>query len=204
MRSAIRAASGALGFAASNISTPTGVHGRRRVDSTARGAQTDGVEPGDETLWYFAYGSNLHDAIFRERRRMDARAVRRAWLDDFQLCFNLPVGPGKRGVANVEPVPGASICGAIYLLTAADCARLDRSEGVPFGAYHRFAIDVRLDDGARQRAFTYRSTRTRAGRKPSARYLRLIIEGACQRGLPEDYVRWLGGFELAFDERESA
>jgi hypothetical protein len=78
--------------------------------------------------------------------------------------------------------------------------RHDREDGTA----HRDRADVRLDDGARRRAFTYRSTRTRPGRKPSARYLGLIIEGAWQRGLPEDYVRWLGGFELAFDERESA
>lgn len=176
---------------------------RRNVDSAAHGAQTGGVEPGTETLWYFAYGSNLHDAIFRERRKMAALEARCGWLDGFRLCFNLPVGPGERGVANVEPAPGDAICGALYLLSADDCARLDRSEGVHRGAYQRIAIEVRLDDGGRCRAFTYRSTWTRDGRKPSARYLGLIVEGARQRGLPEEWIRWLGALELAVDEREA-
>jgi cation transport regulator ChaC len=156
-----------------------------------------------ETLWYFAYGSNLHDTIFRERRGMQVRCVRRAWLDDYGLRFNLPVGPGERGVANIEPEPGASICGALYLLTCTDCERLDRSEGVHFGAYRRLAIEVRLDDGTRRAAFTYQSSATRDGRKPSARYLNLLLDGARQRGLPDDYVRWLESFELAYDEREA-
>jgi cation transport regulator ChaC len=162
------------------------------------------VDPCGDTLWYFAYGSNLHDAIFRERRGMHARAVRRGWLDGFRLCFNLPVGPGERGVANVVPAPAASTCGALYLLTPEDCARLDRSEGVHFGAYCRFGVDVRLDDGSTCAAFTYRSESTSDGRKPSPRYLGLLVEGARQRGLPDEYVHWLEGLELARDERVGA
>ena len=173
----------------------------RPVDSAARASQTSDVDSCADALWYFAYGSNLHDAIFRERRGMAAQAVRRGWLDGFRLRFNLPVGPGERGVANIEPAPGASICGALYLLTPADCARLDRSEGVHVGAYYRIVVDVRLDDASRCAAFTYRSGLTRDGRKPSPRYLGLMVEGARQRGLPDEYVRWLEGLELALDER---
>jgi len=162
------------------------------------------VDACDETLWYFAYGSNLHDAIFRERRGICAREVRRGRLDGFRLRFNLPVGPGERGVANVEPAAGTWIFGALYLLTPSDCERLDRSEGVHVGAYRRIAVDVRLDDGGTCAAFTYCSDRTHDARKPSARYLGLVVEGARQRGLPPEYVRWLEGLELAFDERTSA
>ncbi len=158
----------------------------------------------DETLWYFAYGSNLHDAIFRERRSIRAREVRRGCLDGFRLRFNLPVGPGERGVANIEPATGSSIFGALYLLTPADCERLDRSEGVHFNAYRRITVTIRLDDGTTCSAFTYRADRTHDARKPSARYLALVVEGARQRGLPAEYVRWLESLELAHDERTSA
>ena len=162
------------------------------------------MDQGGETVWYFAYGSNLHDAIFRVRRGMRARAVRRGWLDGFRLCFNLPVGPGERGVANIEATVGESICGALYLLTPSDCDRLDRTEGVHVGAYYRFPVDVRLDDGSTCAAFTYRSRFASAGRKPSPRYLGLLVEGARQRGLPDEYVRWLENLELAHDERVGA
>jgi cation transport regulator ChaC len=159
------------------------------------------AEP-DAGLWYFAYGSNLHDAIFRERRAMQAQATHPGWLDGFELRFNLPVGPGERAVANIEPLPGARVWGAVYLLTTADGERLDRSEGVHFGAYRRLDVEVRQADDTTRRAFTYCSSRTRPDRKPSARYLGLMVEGARQRGLPDEYVRWLERFELAHDERE--
>jgi cation transport regulator ChaC len=161
-------------------------------------------EPPAGKLWYFAYGSNLHDAIFRERRGMTVHRVRRGWLDGYRLRFNLPIGPGERGCANVEPAPGHSVWGALYLLSCEDCDRLDRTEGVHVGAYRRIVIDVRLEDGTRRAAFTYRSSFTSDARKPSARYLTLIVEGARQRALPDDYVRWLESFELAHDEREEA
>lgn len=159
---------------------------------------------GCDALWYFAYGSNLHDAIFRERRGMTVHAIHRGRLDGFRLRFNLPVGPGERGVANLEPAPGAHVWGALYLVGTTDCERLDRTEGVHFGAYTRLLVDVERNDGARCAAFTYCSSRSVADRKPSARYLGLILEGARQRGLPDEYVRWLEAFDLAHDERETA
>ena len=187
-----------------------GDHGRG--DPERSDGEHDGSQHGDrkgtpavpnDALWYFAYGSNLHDAIFRGRRAMQARAAHPAWLDGFALRFNLPVGPGERGVANIEPLSGARVWGAVYLLTAADCVRLDRSEGVHFGTYRRIDVEVRREDGSSRTAFTYCSSRTRADRKPSARYLGLMVEGARQRGLPDEYVRWLEQLDLAHDERET-
>ena len=45
-----------------------------------------------------------------------------------------------------------------------------------------------------------RANRT-TGRKPSARYLGLLLEGAREHALPQDYLRRLEGLELAVDER---
>jgi hypothetical protein len=133
---------------------------------------------------------------------MQPLATRPAYLDHYRLAFNLPVGPGERGVANVEPVPGARTWGVLYLLTADDCARLDRTEGVHLEFYRRVAVEVVVDGAGRVPAFTYRSPHGVAGRKPSPRYLRLLVEGAGQHGLPDDYVRFLERFELALDERD--
>jgi cation transport regulator ChaC len=152
--------------------------------------------------WYFGYGSNMHPAIFLDRRQMHPLLTRTARLENYNLCFNLPIGPGERGVANIEPESGARTCGVLYLLTPEELGRLDRTEGVHFGAYHRIRVAVLVEDGARVPAFTYRASVTREGRKPSARYLRLLVEGARLHGLPRDYVQFLASFELAWDERE--
>ena len=153
-------------------------------------------------LWYFAYGSNLHRAIFIERRQMRPLATRWGWVEDYQLCFNIPVGPGERGVANIEPQPGARTYGALYLLTPAGFDRLDRTEGVSFNIYRRLPVEVITPEGEHLAAFAYQSAVTTSGRKPSPRYMRLLLEGARAHGLPAEYVSFLNAFELAIDERE--
>ncbi len=157
---------------------------------------------GDESLWYFAYGSNMSPAIFVDRRGMQPIAARRAWLDGYRLRFNLPIGPAERGVANVEPDPGARVWGVAYLLRASDFDRLDETEGVHRGVYRRIAVELSADPLARISGFTYRSSFSTAGRRPSARYLGLLLEGARHHALPEAYVRELEAFELAVDERQ--
>jgi len=160
------------------------------------------IDTGHPPLWYFGYGSNMNDAIFLTRRQMHPLATQQGRLADHRLTFNLPIGPGERGVANVEPAAGVHTWGVLYLLTSEECDRLDRTEGVHRGVYERIPITVVPDDNADQLpAFTYRSSRTRPGRKPSARYLRLLVDGAIEHGLPESYVRLLRCFDLALDER---
>ena len=52
------------------------------------------VSADDGSCWYFAYGSNMARGTFIERRGMQPLGVRRAYLDDHRLCFDLPIGPG--------------------------------------------------------------------------------------------------------------
>jgi gamma-glutamylcyclotransferase len=160
---------------------------------------SDAQESG---LWYFAYGSNLHSSIFVERREMRPLATRWGWLDGYRLCFNIPIGPGERGVANIEPDIGARVCGALYLLTHADFDRLDRTEGVHVELYRRLPVEVVTDIHGAINAVAYRSLITTTGRKPSPRYMRLLLDGAREHGLPDEWVSVLQRFELAVDERE--
>lgn len=157
--------------------------------------------PSHDSLWYFGYGSNMSRATFLERRKMNPLETRWGWLSGYQLCFNIPVGPGERGVANLEPEATARTCGVLYLLTPADCDRLDRSEGVHVGLYRRAAVEVEVGQ-QRIAAFTYRSSMTQPGRKPSARYMNLLLDGARHYALPHDYIQFLERFELAWDERD--
>ena len=157
-----------------------------------------------DTLWYFGYGSNMNRAIFHDRRGMRPLEVRWGWLEGYRLRFNIPVGPGERGVANVEPAPGERTCGVAYRLTAEEADRLDRTEGVHVGLYRRIPAEVRVEGAGTLATFTYQSSRTIEGRKPSPRYMRLLLEGARHHGLPPEYVGFLERFELARDERVGA
>jgi cation transport regulator ChaC len=156
----------------------------------------------DGSLWYFAYGSNLAPGTFIERRRMAPLEAHAAWLDDYELRFDLPIGPGERGVANVIAITGARTWGVAYRLTTEDAHRLDRTEGVNNGYYDRLSVTVRRPDGPFPlSAFTYESRHRVAGRKPSARYLGIIVDGARHHRLPDGWIRYLELLELAVDER---
>ena len=152
-------------------------------------------------LWYFAYGSNLDPGTFEGRRRMRPREARVASLPDHRLVFDLPVGDGERGVGNLLPFPGEIVFGVAYRITADEAERLDATEGVP-RAYRRCDVEIETVDGARLAAFTYLSPHRREGRKPSERYLELLLRGARHHGLPAPYVRSLAELERALDERE--
>jgi cation transport regulator ChaC len=155
-----------------------------------------------DTLWYFAYGSNMHRSIFVERRQMHPLEVRQGCLEHYRLCFNLPIGPGERGVANLEPEGGTRTYGVLYLLTPSDSDRLDRTGGVDRGVYRRTPVEVFTEEEEWIQAFTYLSSLNQPIRKPSARYLGLLIAGARQHRLPAEYVQFLERFELARDERQ--
>jgi len=151
-------------------------------------------------LWYFAYGSNLDPGTFLGRRRMRPTGTRLALLRGWRLVFDLPVGKGERAVANLFPDAGSSATGVAYRISDAQARRLDRSEGVP-RAYRRHDVELRELGGGDFEAFTYVSPHRHPGRKPSRRYMGLLLRGARHHGLPSAWLDFLRGFELAVDER---
>ena len=163
------------------------------------------MTPGDGTIWYFAYGSNLAPSTFVGRRGMAPLHAHPACLDDFSLCFDLPVGPGERGVANLLASPGSRIWGVAYRIRIADADRLDRTEGVDRGYYRRTAVTVRrMAPADPLEAFTYQSPHGVVGRKPSARYIGIILEGARHHALPAEWIAYLEALARAVDERLAA
>jgi hypothetical protein len=152
------------------------------------------------SVWYFAYGSNMSPATLLQRRRLAPLASRRAWVDGYRLCFDVPIGPGERGVANLTRDPSARTHGVAHLLTPTDAAVLDRTEGVHGGLYFREPVHVVTAEGA-VGGFAYRSAMTSPGRKPSARYRDILLDGARFHALPDEWLRVLEALELAFDER---
>jgi cation transport regulator ChaC len=156
----------------------------------------------DEFVWYFAYGSNLDPETFVGRRRMRPAESCAAILRGYRLVFDLPIGDGERACANVLVAPAESIHGVAYRLTAAEAERLDATEGVP-RAYQRIAVSLQRSAGDALPAFTYVSSLRRAGRKPSERYLNLLLRGARHHGLPATWIDFLRTTELAVDERRT-
>jgi hypothetical protein len=145
----------------------------------------------------------MSPATFLGRRGMTPVETRHGWIDGYRVCFDIPVGPGERGVANLAVVDAFRTHGVAHLLSHADAEHLDRTEGVHAGLYRREPVRIGCDVGPLD-GFTYRSTVTTTGRKPSARYLNILLDGARTHGLPGDYLAFLESFELAIDERLQA
>ncbi len=159
--------------------------------------------PRPDHLWYFAYGSNLDPATFVERRRMRPVAIERVVAHGHRLEFDLPIGPGERGVANLVRDPDAYTWGVAYEITVEQAKWLDQTEGVPHGAYQRVELTVANEAGIYLDAFSYGSPRGVPGRKPSPRYMGIILAGAHHHELPTSWIDWLESLELALDERET-
>ncbi|MFN4143038.1 gamma-glutamylcyclotransferase family protein [Aestuariivirga sp.] len=149
-------------------------------------------------MLYFAYGSNM------SRRQMVERCpghhcLGKALLPGHALCFPRFSTIRKCGVAGIEMKPGAQVWGVVYRLDESDLAALDRREGYDPGQpphvnrYNRSRIRVLMNGDASQAVdcLTYLARAEPGTHAPSAAYLRDIVEGAEENGLPPRYVAML-------------
>src|SRR5260221_14174170 len=65
---------------------------------------------GSDLVWYFAYGSNMHDSAFRERRRMGPLEWGVGRLAGYRLRFNLDATPRAARPRGIS-VPMAAVKG---------------------------------------------------------------------------------------------
>ncbi|MGB2696082.1 MAG: gamma-glutamylcyclotransferase family protein [Dehalococcoidia bacterium] len=135
---------------------------------------------------YFAYGALLDQRKLR-RRCLDAVSLGRARLPDFRLAFTRYSRADKGGVADVVPEPGAEVWGALYDIDDACLASLDEYEEAP-RAYRRETARVIAEDGVEREAVIYIANKT-GDFAPSRQYLAIIVGGAREHGLPEEYVQ---------------
>jgi cation transport regulator ChaC len=161
-----------------------------RVHYRAHGLRLDG-RPSDH-VWYFAYGSNMHDSAFRERRRMRAVEWRAGRIIGYRLRFNLEGRPkGKAAPANICPDADAEVWGVMYRITRRDLLRLNSTEGVPGRGYRPACLVAEDIDGNQVPVVAYSAVGKPSDGTPSLRYITLLREGARAHGLPPEWVRYL-------------
>jgi cation transport regulator ChaC len=147
-----------------------------------------------DPICYFAYGSNMNERLFRERRHMVWREVRIGRLDGHRLAFTIAGGmrPGVSAPANIVAAGGESVWGVLYLLPLRKFACLDASEG---RQYDYLWTDVEDATGNRLRVVTYKVPGAAPEGRPGKGYLNLIREAARRRGLPPAYIAFLDHVE---------
>ncbi|TAL97189.1 MAG: gamma-glutamylcyclotransferase [Rhodanobacter sp.] len=144
----------------------------------------------DDPVWYFAFGSNMNDRLFRERRHMTPVETRIARLDSWRLCFTAVGGrkPGKSAPANIVEAPGSAVHGVLYLLPLRKFVRLDASEGMQ---YDYLRIEVLDATGRSVPAITFKVAADAPEGHPSLPYMRIVREAARERELPPAYIDFL-------------
>ena len=127
--------------------------------------------------YYIAYGSNLNVEQMAFRCP-DARPVGTAVLENHTLFFR---GSKSGFYLTIEPKIGGKVPVAVWAVTAADEAALDRYEGCPNFYYKAdFTLDVTPLGGGESRrmeCFAYIMNEGRPIGIPSDYYLQTCIEG---------------------------
>ena len=163
-------------------------------------AETDKANEIEGTTMVFQYGSNCSDTQIngKDRLKGDARFISIAeTVDDYELAFDVFSNGRHCAAADIVQKPGGKVWGVLYEIpqylicrsTAQACGRksLDAIEGE--GAnYERREIDVRTPDGKITTALTYTVRNPRTGLKTDIDYVRFIVSGLRQRGIPGEYI----------------
>ncbi|KAK7068199.1 hypothetical protein SK128_021967 [Halocaridina rubra] len=144
---------------------------------------------------YFAYGSNL----LTERIHINnpsAKKVNIGKLKDFRLDFNYFSQRWQGSAATIVEDPGNHLYGVLWEIANEDMANLDMQEGVHQGIYKALEVDVEVLNGEMVRARSYQIIRPlEDDRRPSSVYMNVILNGAKENGLPEEYIKFLENIE---------
>ena len=156
--------------------------------------------------WYFAYGSNMQSATLRGRRGVAYARALPARVPGWRLVLDKPplISVGH-GFANIVPDPDCEVLGVIFELSDEDFTHVELTEGVRIGNYDVVDVDAHpLAGEAPIRARSLSSPRRDPVLRPSVRYMTLLIEGALEHGLPDDYVAILRAIEAVEESAEAA
>lgn len=154
-------------------------------------------------FFYFAYGSNMSLGQMRERCP-DCDRIGIGHLPGHRLVFPRFSQNRQCGVAGLQPHVDQAVWGVIYRLSPADRDRLDRFEGYhperhpDHNNYNRIAVTIHATEPhvSRVTCFTYAATHQGGHFPPSGAYHSLMLDGARENVLPDDYVIWLEGIAI--------
>ncbi len=144
----------------------------------------------DETIFYFAYGSNAHPDRFRSRVG-SWRSRSAAGLEGYGLRFAASVQSEGGGGAVIDETRNGSVDGVLYEITPEQMAAMDHEEFDPSrntdGKGRRLTVTVSTEQGPRV-AECYTVLDDGAWRIPSERYLGFIIRGLKAAGHSQDAI----------------
>lgn len=146
----------------------------------------------------FAYGSNMETERLRSRAP-SATVIGPAKFPDKRMVFNKRSMDGS-GKANLVDSPGDLVWGVLFTLDSTSFDRLDRAEG----GYERKSLTVWTSEGNPVVAEVYTSTQLTSKPVPYEWYKNLVLAGAREHELPQEYLDYLEGLPSKADPSKGA
>lgn len=141
-----------------------------------------------ESIFYFAYGSNLHPHRLKQRIP-SSKPVDRAHLYQYRLRYHKNGGDGsaKCNVVHTED-QGDWVIGVVYEMLASELPVLDQVEGLGYG-YDREICEVKMGKNWTE-AYLYiaQPEFIDEDSRPYCWYRDFVVEGARHHQFPEHYI----------------
>ncbi|MCP4726544.1 MAG: gamma-glutamylcyclotransferase [bacterium] len=112
--------------------------------------------------------------------------LKRVFLKDYEFVYDGNSKKQAGSVGNIVKSENSKVYGGLYEITEVNLKALDRYEGYPIN-YDRMEIEVVDDENNSYKAIVYLRKWKRKG-KPSPLYRKVVIMGARDCELPEDYI----------------
>lgn len=136
-------------------------------------------------MYYFAYGSNMEHKQM-QKRCPNSKYLMKAQLQGYKFVYDGYSETRGCAVANIVKDKDNIVWGGLFEVTDECIKMLDKYEGVPT-AYQKKTIEVRDEQNNLYKAIVYLREPQKVGR-PSDGYRKILIDGAKDCGLPEEYV----------------
>ncbi|KAH8286845.1 hypothetical protein KR018_002020, partial [Drosophila ironensis] len=158
-------------------------------------------------FYYFGFGSNMLASRIHIQNPT-AKRIGAGKLENYRLDFYTGSKNWLGAPATIVPTAGSHVYGAIWEIDMSNLKDLDDQESVSDRVYIPISVPVlSLASNASITCRAYHltnqpSTDVHSGfsqenipfdRQPSETYLKVLVKGAKETGIPEDYVTWLRG-----------
>jgi gamma-glutamylcyclotransferase (GGCT)/AIG2-like uncharacterized protein YtfP len=148
------------------------------------------MEQPSQPRLYFAYGSNINLEHMR-KKCSNPLVLGIARLPGHKIGFYGYSVTWDGAVETVIPDTQSEVWGLLYQLKTFDWERLDSCEDAKAdgtGEYFHYPVQVLDKQQTIKEASIYKKARLGQAEQPSAEYVSIMIQGAKEQGLPEDYI----------------
>ncbi len=149
-------------------------------------------------MLYFAYGSNMYSKRLKSRVPSAAK-VAAVSLPDYKLCFDKR-GTDGSGKGNIRKTNNSTVHGIIYEIKAEEKVALDRIEGAGYED-----VSLQIPVGSELiKVFTYIAKENHIDHSlnPYTWYKNLVIAGAKEHNLPQEYINEIQEVKAIKDPEE--